>query len=64
VEGETGFFVEPAEPKQLSEKINKLIEDKKLAKTFGENGRKRAEQYFDWKIIARQTKEMYEELLK
>ena len=64
VEGETGFFVEPAEPKQLSEKINKLLQDKALAKTFGENGRKRVEEYFDWKIIAKQTKEMYEELLK
>ncbi len=64
VEGETGFFVEPAEPEQLSEKINKLLQDKALAKTFGENGRKRVEEYFDWKIIAKQTKEMYEELLK
>ncbi len=64
VEGETGFFVEPKKPKQLAEKINILLEDKELAKKFGENGRRRVEEYFDWRIIAKQTKEMYEKLLK
>ncbi len=63
VEGETGFFVEPANPKQLAEKINILLASKELAEKFGENGRKRVEKYFDWKMIARQTKELYEEIL-
>ncbi|MBN2018589.1 MAG: glycogen synthase [Candidatus Cloacimonetes bacterium] len=63
VEGETGFFVEPQKPKELAEKINILLNDKSLAKKFGENGRKRVEVYFDWRIIAKQTKEMYAKLL-
>ncbi|MCK4357810.1 MAG: glycogen synthase [Candidatus Cloacimonetes bacterium] len=63
VDGKTGFFVEPANPKQLAEKMNLLLKDKKLAKIFGENGRKRVEKYFDWKIIARQTMKLYEEIL-
>ncbi|MCK4339390.1 MAG: glycosyltransferase, partial [Candidatus Cloacimonetes bacterium] len=63
VDGKTGFFVEPANPKQLAEKMNLLLKDKKLAKIFGENGRKRAEKYFDWKIIARQTMKLYEEIV-
>ena len=63
VEGETGFFVEPKKPKELAEKINILLNDTLLAKKFGENGRKRVEEYFDWRIIAKQTKEMYEKLL-
>ncbi|MCK4338417.1 MAG: glycosyltransferase, partial [Candidatus Cloacimonetes bacterium] len=63
IDGETGFFVEPANPKQLAEKINLLLKDKKLAKKFGEKGRKRVEKYFDWKIIAKQTKKLYEEII-
>jgi len=63
VEGETGFFVEPAKPKQLAEKVNILLANKELAEKFGENGRKRVEKYFDWKMIARQTKKLYEEIL-
>jgi glycogen synthase len=64
VEGETGFFVEPAKPKQLAKKINILLADKELAKRFGENGRKRVEKHFDWKMIAKQTKKLYEEILR
>lgn len=63
VDGETGFFVEPKKPDELSEKINVLLNDKDMAQRFGENGRKRVEELFDWKIIAKQTKKMYEELL-
>ncbi|MBC8525369.1 MAG: glycogen synthase [Candidatus Cloacimonetes bacterium] len=63
VEGETGFFVEPANPEQLAEKINILLKDKALAKKFGENGRKRVEKYFDWKMIAKQTKNLYEGIM-
>jgi len=63
VEGETGFFVEPAKPKQLAEKVNILLANKELAEKFGENGRERVEKYFDWKMIAKQTKKLYEEIL-
>ncbi len=63
VDGETGFLVPPSNPHILAEKINFLLKNKKLAVKFGQNGRKRVEKYFNWKVIAKQTKELYQDLL-
>jgi glycogen synthase len=64
VPGETGILVEPANPKQLADGINLLLKDQAMAKRFGENGRRRVEQYFGWDRIARQTKELYEGIIR
>jgi phosphatidyl-myo-inositol dimannoside synthase len=45
-DGEDGFAVDPDDVKELAAKIIQLIEDKDLAKRFGENGRKKAEQKY------------------
>lgn len=78
VEGETGLLVnleqqkvapfEPVNPdkfsKDLAEGINKLINDKELRDQMAIKGRKRVEDFFDWKSIAKQTKSIYKSILQ
>ncbi|WP_439132064.1 glycogen synthase [Polaribacter sp.] len=78
VDGETGILVpveqqktapfEPVNPdkfaKDLAEGINKLISNPTLRNSMAKKGRKRVEEYFDWISIAKQTKELYESLIK
>jgi len=78
VDGETGFLVpleqlnespfEPVNPdkfaRDLAAKINLLMSDPDLRRKFGKGGRRRAEQLFSWKAIARQTRDLYESLVK
>ncbi|MEM7549548.1 MAG: glycogen synthase [Bacteroidota bacterium] len=78
VEGETGLLVpleqektapfEASDPvkfsKDLADGINKLMADEPLRKKMGANGRKRVEEHFDWKAIAKQTEELYKNILK
>lgn len=77
VDGETGILVpleqettapfEASHPdkfaQDLAAGINKLMANEKLRKTMGENGRKRVEQYFDWKAIAKQTEALYKTII-
>ena len=77
VEGETGILVpleqektapfEASDPdkfsRDLADGINKLMKDEELRKNMGAAGRSRVEQYFDWKAIAKQTKELYQNLI-
>jgi len=60
---ETGILVEPANPKQLADGLNRLLRDHALTSKFGKNGRKRVEKYFGWSLIAKQTKNLYESLV-
>ena len=78
VDGETGFLVpidqmgespfEPRDPEKfardLAARVNKLIADPKLCEQFGRAGRQRAEEKFGWPAIARETKALYEQLLR
>ena len=77
VPNETGILVpveqqkeapfEPIDPEQfsknLAEGINTVINDKALQHKMEKNGRKRVEEFFDWKAIAKQTKSIYESLI-
>lgn len=77
VDGETGILVpleqeksapfEASHPDKFSRDlavgINKLMAAEKLRETMGTNGRKRVEQYFDWKAIAKQTEDLYKTIL-
>ena len=45
-DGITGFLVEPNNPKQLSEKLKTLLDDKYLSEKMGQNGRVRYEKYY------------------
>lgn len=77
VEGETGLLIEleqqksaPFEPvnpdqfsKDLATGINKIINNKELRNKMAINGRKRVEEFFDWKAIAKQTEAIYKSLI-
>ena len=47
VEGETGFFFQPGQPKSLAEALRRILSDPEKAKQMGERGRQRAESLFD-----------------
>ena len=78
VDGETGILIpleqqqeapfEPVNPdkfsRDLAAGINKLIHDKDLREKMAENGRKRAEEVFDWSAIAKEHKKLYQTLKK
>ena len=77
VPGETGLLVpleqqkeapfEPVDPDQFSRDlaagINTVVADKALQKNMSKAGRKRVEDHFDWKAIAKQTKSLYKSLI-
>ncbi|MBV7270363.1 glycogen synthase [Winogradskyella luteola] len=78
VEGETGLLInleqqksapfEPVNPNKFSQDlangINMLISNKKQRDYMAKNGRKRVEDFFDWKAIAKQTEAIYKSLIK
>jgi len=78
IEGETGLLVrfepqsetdpEPRDPeaysKSLAESINRLLDAPDLAREMGKRGRRRTEEIFSWKSVARQTIEFYKDLIE
>ena len=78
VDGETGILVpleqqnvapfEAIDPDKFSRDlalgINKIINNKELRDTMAKNSRKRVEDYFDWRAIAKQHMELYTSLKK
>ncbi|MBO6880982.1 glycogen synthase [Winogradskyella sp.] len=58
---------EPLNPdkfsKDLAEGINRLINNKELRDAMAKKGRKRVEDFFDWKAIAKQTQSIYQSLI-
>jgi len=63
VDGETGFLVRPGDPEALAKAINTLLANPELARSFGKAGRRRVEAQFSWDSIARQTRDLYAELV-
>jgi len=77
VEGETGFLVpleqmkespfEAAHPEQfardLAKGVNALMADPAKRTAFGKAGRRRAEEIFSWAAIAKQVRDLYQQLL-
>jgi len=60
---ETGLLVPPADPKALADAINRVLRNPEWGRKMGLAGRKRVEQHFSWTSIAKQTLEMYKDLL-
>jgi glycosyltransferase involved in cell wall biosynthesis len=63
VDNENGFVIEPRDPTKLTQKVLTLLQDPKLAKEMGENGRKLIEENFDWRLITSQVIDLYHKLL-
>jgi glycosyltransferase involved in cell wall biosynthesis len=77
VDVETGILIpleqqdvapfEPVDPDKFSRDmaagVNKLINDKELAKVMARKGRKRVEDYFDWIAIAKQVEGLYKSVM-
>lgn len=77
VEGETGFlvpfeqdavtgFATDAEKfaRDLGVRLTELLRDPEKCRRFGEAGRRRAEEIFGWRAIAKQTIALYQRLLE
>lgn len=76
VDGETGFLVplnlkegtfEPVDSSEfergLAGRVNELMADPEARRRMAANGRKRVEDMFSWKAIAKRTVALYEEIL-
>ena len=76
VEGETGFLVPfeqapvtgfPTDPEKfardLAARLTELLRDPEKCRRFGQAGRRRAEDVFSWRAIAKQTIELYRQLM-
>jgi len=61
--GKTGFLVESEDSKNFVKYIKELLNNDIRRLEMGKNARKRIEQLFDVKRNARQTEEIYQELL-
>ena len=64
IEGQHGLYCDPNSPQNLAEQAIKLLTNDDLARKYGENGRKRVEEYFTWDKIAADTIALYETLLE
>jgi glycosyltransferase involved in cell wall biosynthesis len=64
VSPDCGILVPPKDPVALSEAIMKLLGDKKLRLEMGENGRKRAVENFSWPVAAKNTLEVYRQVIE
>ena len=58
-DGETGFLVDPNNPKEIAEKLVTLLSDKHLRSKMGKEGKKLAEERWKDEIIARKLLELY-----
>jgi starch synthase len=76
VEGQTGYLVAfeqqpvtgfPVDPdsfaRDLAVRLTMLLNDEEKCRRFGEAGRRRAEEIFGWPAIARQTIDLYQQLI-
>ncbi len=59
IDSETGLTVEPKNAKQLSNAINKLLNNDELRLQYGQNARKRVENLFALEKIQKKYQEVY-----
>jgi glycosyltransferase involved in cell wall biosynthesis len=64
VSPDCGILVPPKDPVALKDGILKLLGDKKLREKMGENGRKWAVENFSWPVAAKNTFEVYKDVVR
>lgn len=62
-DGKTGYLVEPRNPKQIAEKVIKLLSNRKLMEKMGRNARKKVEKEFDIKKHVKEIEKVYREVI-
>ena len=63
VDGETGLLVPPRQPQVFAEAVIRILEDAGLRESFGRAGRKRIEEHFSLRLVARRYEALYREVL-
>ena len=59
---ETGLIIDCTQPELIAQTLSTLLGDPEKCKQMGENGRKHVEQHLGWKMIAQQSKNLFEQL--
>jgi glycosyltransferase involved in cell wall biosynthesis len=63
VDGSCGILVRPGDSRGLRDAILKLLEEPEMGLMLGKNGRKRAVENFSWETAARNTLEVYKDVI-
>jgi len=58
-----GFHINPNDPKDIAWGIINSLKDPKRRAELGKNGRKRVLEQFTWDVIAKNTLDLYQQLL-
>ena len=61
-DGEEGLLIEPTNPEDIGEKINRLMASKKLRTNMGAKGRKKVEENYTLKRVVDQLEKVYQDL--
>ncbi|MFN3804845.1 MAG: glycosyltransferase [Pyrobaculum sp.] len=62
-DGWNGFLVEPANSKELADRILYLVENEEIRREMGENSRKLAREEFSWEKITERYLDVYREVV-
>jgi glycosyltransferase involved in cell wall biosynthesis len=62
-DGETGFLVPPRDPAALADRLGRLLSDRRLLRTFGEQGLERVRRAFTWRHVARALSDVYDDVI-
>ena len=62
-DGIDGYLVEFNNPKDISEKVIKLLKSKRLRKSFGIAGKEKVRINYTWNLIAERTHDIYQNLI-
>jgi glycosyltransferase involved in cell wall biosynthesis len=60
---QTGIHVNGEDPSDIAWGIKQILKDLQAAKTWGQNGRKRALEFFTWRKVAEQTIDIYKSVI-
>jgi glycogen(starch) synthase len=60
---QNGVHVNGEDPSDIAWGIKEVLRNPEKARNWGENGRKRVQEYFTWRIVADETLKIYESLL-
>jgi N-acetyllactosaminide 3-alpha-galactosyltransferase len=58
--GVGGLLVTPRDPQSIANAVIEILENPKKARLMGKRGRKLVEEKYDWKVVAKQILEVYE----